>query len=54
MGRRSEPRIVILIPVIVRGTDARGDPSEFAAETCDISVSGARLRGVGAIATLGN
>ena len=54
MGRRSEPRIVILIPVIVRGTDARGDPSEFAAETCDISVSGARLRGVGAIATPGN
>ncbi len=54
MGRRSEPRIVILIPVIVRGTDARGNPSEFAAETCDISVSGARLRGVGAIATLGN
>ena len=53
MGRRSEPRIVILIPVIVRGTDASGDPSEFAAETCDISVSGARLRGVSAIAAPG-
>ncbi len=53
MGRRSEPRIVILIPVIVRGTDASGDPSEFVAETCDISVSGARLRGVSAIAVPG-
>lgn len=53
MGRRHEPRIVVLIPVIVRGTDARGDPSEFAAETCDISVSGARLRGVAAVAVVG-
>jgi hypothetical protein len=50
VGRRSEQRIVILIPVIVRGRDARGNPFELPAETCDISDSGGRLRGLSAVA----
>jgi len=54
VGRRSEQRIVILIPVIVRGLDARGTPFELKAETCDISVSGARLRGLSNVAAPGN
>jgi PilZ domain-containing protein len=54
VGRRSEQRIVILIPVIVRGSDARGDSFEVKAETCDISVSGARLRGLANVAAPGN
>jgi PilZ domain len=54
VGRRSEQRIVILIPVIVRGSDARGDAFEIKAETCDISVSGARLRGLANVAAPGN
>jgi hypothetical protein len=54
VGRRSEQRIVILIPVIVRGTDARGSPFELKAETCDISVNGARLRGLADVAAPGN
>jgi PilZ domain len=54
VGRRSEQRIVILIPVIVRGSDARGDSFELKAETCDISVSGARLRGLANVAAPGN
>ena len=54
MGRRSEQRIVILIPVVVRGTDARGSPFELKAETCDISVNGARLRGLADVAAPGN
>lgn len=54
MGRRSEQRIVILIPVIVRGSDARGNPFELKAETCDVSVNGARLRGLADVAAPGN
>jgi hypothetical protein len=54
VGRRSEQRIVILIPVIVRGSDARGDSFELKVETCDISVSGARLRGLANVAAPGN
>lgn len=53
MGRRSEQRIVVLIPVTVRGSDDRGTPFELKAETCDISVSGARLRGLASVATPG-
>ena len=43
MGRRSEQRIAISIPVVVRGADSRGNPYAVNAETSDISVSGARL-----------
>ena len=53
MGRRREQRTFVLIPVTVRGTDARGKPFEIAAETCDISDFGARLRGLSSIAVLG-
>jgi hypothetical protein len=44
MGRRSEQRIVIAFPVTVRGTDARGTAFTAAAQTIDISFSGAALQ----------
>lgn len=46
MGRRSEQRIVIAFPVVVRGTDARGSPFVVTTETHDVSCTGASLRGL--------
>ena len=43
MGRRSEPRIAVSLPVIVRGLDPRGSPFTVTTETFDISYSGASL-----------
>jgi len=46
MGRRSEPRIEVCLPVVVRGSDSQGRPFSGNAETHDISASGASLRGL--------
>ena len=46
MGRRSEQRIAVSLPVTVRGFDARGKPFEINTETHDISFSGASLEGL--------
>ncbi len=50
MGRRSEQRIVIAFPVVVRGTDSRGSPFVVTTETHDVSCTGASLRGLQSIA----
>lgn len=46
MGRRSEQRIAISFPVIVRGMDFRGNSFGVNTETADISFSGAALKGL--------
>jgi len=46
MGRRSEHRIAVCLPVIVRGVDRRGKPFTQTAQTHDIGASGARLEGL--------
>jgi hypothetical protein len=53
MGRRSEQRIVIAFPVVVRGTDARGNAFVVTTETHDISCTGACLRGLQHVAEPG-
>jgi hypothetical protein len=46
MGRRSEQRIVIAFPIVVRGTDSRGSAFVVTSETHDVSCTGASLRGL--------
>ena len=46
MGRRSEQRIAVSLPVTVRGLDTQGNPFTIATETNDISFSGASLNGL--------
>ncbi len=46
MGHRSEQRIVISIPVVVRGVDAAGVPFVVPATTHDVSCTGACLQGL--------
>lgn len=46
MGRRSEQRIVIAFPIVVRGMDARNSPFVITTETHDVSCTGASLRGL--------
>jgi hypothetical protein len=46
MGRRSEPRTAISFPVLVRGFDSRGSPFAVSTETCDVSSTGASVRGL--------
>ncbi|MGH9716945.1 MAG: PilZ domain-containing protein [Candidatus Acidiferrales bacterium] len=53
MGRRSEQRIVIAFPVVVRGTDSRGSPFAVTTETHDISCTGASLKGLQGVAEPG-
>ena len=53
MGRRGEPRIAVSFQVIVRGSDSRGAPFAFTAETRDISCSGACLKGLSGILVSG-
>jgi hypothetical protein len=53
VGRRSEQRIAVFLPVTVRGLNSRGIPFEVKAETRDISFSGACLRGLNGIASPG-
>jgi hypothetical protein len=54
MGRRSEQRIAISFPVIVRGTDSRGSPFVVTTKTMDISFSGAALKGLNGIVDVGS
>ncbi len=53
MGRRSEQRIVIAFPVMVRGTDSRGSPFTVTTETHDVSCTGASLKGLQGVAEPG-
>jgi PilZ domain len=53
MGRRSEQRIVIAFPVVIRGTDSRGSPFAVTTETHDISCTGASLKGLQGVAEPG-
>jgi len=54
LARRSEPRIIIAFPVVVRGFDAQRRPFSVKAETCDISANGACLQGVGNLIEAGS
>lgn len=54
MARRSEPRTLISFPVVVRGFDAQQRPFSVNAETCDISVNGACLQGLGSLIEAGS
>jgi len=54
MGRRSEPRLITELPVIVRGTDLQGSPFVLTAHTHDISNSGARVRGLNGVVQAGS
>jgi len=54
MGRRSEQRIAVRVPVLVQGTDTRGTAFQLAAETHDISGSGACVTGLNGICSLGS
>lgn len=49
MGRRSEQRIAISIPVFVRGMDSHGSPFAAATETYEVSPSGAWIKGLGGL-----
>jgi len=53
MGRRSEPRIAVSLPVVVRGIDSHGNPFAIKTETQDIGFSGASLRGLAEIVAPG-
>ena len=53
MGSRREQRIAIEFPVVVRGTDARGNPFAVTTETHDVSCTGACLKGLQAVAEPG-
>jgi hypothetical protein len=46
MGRRSEQRIAISIPVLVTGFDPRGSPFSVTVDTHDISSTGACIKGL--------
>jgi hypothetical protein len=46
MGRRSEPRTAISFPVVVRGFDSHGSPFAASTETCDVSSTGASIKGL--------
>ena len=54
MGRRSEQRIAISFPVIVRGVDVRGTRFQFITKTLDISFSGATLKGLADVVAPGS
>lgn len=54
MGRRSEQRIAVSLPVTVRGLDSRGNPFSITTETHDISFSGASLNGLAEIVAPGS
>lgn len=53
MGRRSEQRIAMRVPVLVRGKDERAAPFVLTAHTRDISGSGACLSGLNGVGRLG-
>ncbi len=53
MGSRTEQRIIVSLPIIVRGVDASGNAFVQAARTHDVSVSGACFEGVTAFCKIG-
>ena len=53
MGSRTEQRISVSLPIIVRGVDASGNSFVQAARTHDVSVSGACFEGVTAFCKVG-
>ena len=54
MGRRSEQRIALRVPILVRGKDSRGTPFTITAQTHDITATGASLNGLKGIADVGS
>ena len=54
MGRRSEQRIALRVPILVRGKDSRGSPFVVNAHTQDITATGASLNGLKGIADIGS
>ena len=54
MGRRSEQRIALRVPILVRGKDSRGSPFTVTAHTHDITATGASLNGLKGIADVGS
>ena len=54
MGRRSEQRIALRVPILVRGKDSRGSPFRITAQTHDITATGASLNGLKGIADVGS
>ena len=54
MGRRSEQRIALRVPILVRGKDSRGSPFTITGQTHDITATGASLNGLKGIADVGS
>jgi PilZ domain-containing protein len=54
VGRRSEQRIALRVPILVRGKDSRGTPFTITAQTHDITATGASLNGLKGIADVGS
>jgi len=54
VGRRSEQRIALRVPILVRGKDSRGGPFTITAQTHDITATGASLNGLKGIADVGS
>jgi hypothetical protein len=54
LGRRSEQRIALRVPILVRGKDSRGSPFTVTAQTHDITATGASLNGLRGIADVGS
>jgi hypothetical protein len=54
VGRRSEQRIALRVPILVRGKDSRGSPFTITAQTHDITATGASLNGLRGIADVGS
>jgi hypothetical protein len=54
VGRRSEQRIALRVPILVRGTDSRGTPFLVTAQTHDITAAGASINGLKGIADVGS
>jgi hypothetical protein len=54
VGRRSEQRIALRVPIVVRGKDSRGSPFTITAQTHDITATGASLNGLKGIADVGS
>jgi hypothetical protein len=54
VGRRSEQRIALRVPILVCGKDSRGTPFTITAQTHDINATGASLNGLKGIADVGS
>ncbi|MGB9243091.1 MAG: PilZ domain-containing protein [Candidatus Acidiferrales bacterium] len=54
MGRRSEQRIALRVPILVHGKDSRGSPFTITAQTHDITATGASLNGLKGITDVGS